>query len=107
MKTQTKNSFLFLLIAALLLVACGSRGDQETVTTNPIAVEDDNDRPRDQSDDYTNETVITEGEPVEVPRIVTETVIVESEPVAEEEAMDEEEAATAHSITFNKPHHAN
>ncbi len=82
MKKYTKRSILFLLIAALLLVACGG-GAPETVT-NPIAVEGNNETSRDEADyDYT-ETIITEGEPIEVTRVVTEVVVEEVEVEAEE-----------------------
>lgn len=83
MKKYTKRSILFLLVAALLLVACGGDEAPETVT-NPIAVEGNNETSQDEADNDYTETIITEGEPVEVTRIVTETVIVESGGMVEE-----------------------
>ena len=90
MKHTTKRSILFLLIAALLLVACAS---EPTPTTSPIAVE--------QGGNDTTESITGNNEPVVVTRVVTETVveevIVESEPItAGEQSYDEaaEDAAT-------------
>jgi Ca-activated chloride channel family protein len=83
MNKYTKRSILLLLIAALLLVACGG-ANEPTSVSDPIAVEGNNETSREEADDYTNETVITEGEIVEVTRVVTETVVQEFEVQAEE-----------------------
>jgi len=90
MKKYTKRSILFLFIAVLLLVACGG-GDQETSderdSSNPIAVEGNNETSQEEADNDYRETIRSEGESVEVTRVVTETVIVEAEE-AMEESMD-------------------
>ncbi|MAT97331.1 MAG: hypothetical protein CL608_09335 [Anaerolineaceae bacterium] len=83
MKKYTKRAILFLLIAALLLVAC-STADEPASVSDPIAVEGNNETSREEADDYTQETIITEGEVVEVTRVVTETVVQEFGVEAEE-----------------------
>ncbi len=83
MKKYTKRSILFLIIAALLLVACGGT-DEPASVSDPIAVESNNETSRQEADDNTQETIITEGEVVEVTRVVTETVVQEFEVEAEE-----------------------
>src|SRR5690606_26514625 len=90
MNIYTKRSILFLLIAALLLVACGgseSETSEDRDTTSPIAIEGNNETSQEEADNDYVETITSEGEPVEVTRIVTETVIVEAEG-ATEESMD-------------------
>jgi Ca-activated chloride channel family protein len=86
MKKYTKRSILFLLIAALLLAACGS-ADEPTSVSNPIAVEDESSRG--DTDDYSNETITTESESVVVTRVVTEVVVEQAEAGAEEESLEE------------------
>ena len=83
MKQYTKRSILFLLIAALLLVACGGAESPEDI--RPIAVEQTSEETADSS-----EAIAVEGQPVVVTRVVTETVNVE----AEEEAMEDSFAGT-------------
>ncbi|WP_420642940.1 YfbK domain-containing protein [Candidatus Leptofilum sp.] len=81
MKMYTKRSILFLLIAALLLVACG--GGEPAEQTDPIAIETSRDEDRDSS-----APIASGGQTVEVTRVitetVTETVIVEAEEVMED-----------------------
>ncbi|MEZ4593201.1 MAG: von Willebrand factor type A domain-containing protein [Chloroflexota bacterium] len=84
MKLYTKRSILFLLIAALLLVACGGGESPEDI--RPIAIEQSGDEATDSS-----EAIAIEGQPVIVTRVVTETVIEEAESA---EAMEESYAGT-------------
>ncbi|MCP4417166.1 MAG: DUF3520 domain-containing protein, partial [Chloroflexi bacterium] len=91
MKNKTNLSILFLLIAALLLVACSSA---QEVTSNPIAVEE-NDR-----NEYSSQPITSGGQAteVEVTRVVTETVtetVVETVIVEGEEVIDSDSYAGA------------
>ena len=81
MNMYTKRSVLFLLIAALLLVACGGAATQED--TQPIAIEESRDE-----DTGNSEAIAVEGQPVTITRVVTETII-ETVKVEAEETMDE------------------
>ncbi|MBK7895208.1 MAG: von Willebrand factor type A domain-containing protein [Anaerolineaceae bacterium] len=67
MKLYTKRSILFLLIAALLLVACG--GAESPADIRPIAVEETS-----EEADTSSDAIAVEGQPVVVTRVVTETV---------------------------------
>ena len=90
MKLYTKRSILFLLIAALLFVAC-SNAPAEVVEvtrigTDPIAVDETT---------QDNETIVVEGESVVVTRVVTEIVTEQVEVEAVAPAEESADAAVA------------
>ncbi|MCA9945755.1 MAG: von Willebrand factor type A domain-containing protein, partial [Anaerolineales bacterium] len=90
MKMYTKRSILFLLIATLLLVACGGGEpvtQEDGSSSNPIAVEGDTESARDETSDSISESPVIEGESIEVTRVVTEVVV--EELLTEEEAMED------------------